>query len=80
MNELIAPDGTKYGDQIPGSKYLRSFCQHCNIPIRVTTDQIKNKITCADCDGANGEPGMSRSEKSLNTIEADPDMFGILKY
>ena len=80
MNEKIASDGTRHGEPIPGSRYLRSFCQHCNNPVRITTDQITNKITCVDCDGTNGQPGMSRSEKSLNTIDADPDMFGILKY
>jgi len=82
MKENVAHDGTKQGQPIPGSKYLRGFCEDCRRPIRVTPEQHTAKcvVHCTECDGANGIAGVSRSEKSLDTIESDPDIFGILKY
>jgi hypothetical protein len=39
-NELIAADGTRAGDRIPGSKYVRAFCECCGEPMRVPTEKI----------------------------------------
>ena len=82
MNDSIAQDGTMEGEAIPGSKYVRAFCNDCNKPVRVTPEQLtaESGTYCTGCDGPNGIVGVPRSEKSLNTIDADPDMFGILKY
>jgi hypothetical protein len=33
-------DGTRLGDKIPGSKYLRAFCERCHFPIRVSRERF----------------------------------------
>ncbi len=38
--ELVASDGTRAGDRIPGSKYVRAFCECCGEPMRVPTEKI----------------------------------------
>lgn len=43
-NELVAADGTRLGDRIKGSKYLRGFCIYCNEPMRVVAGKL---LTCA---------------------------------
>ena len=49
----VAPDGTKQGDPIPGSKLLRSFCSDpkCGEPIRVEPDRINKENYCNVCSG-----------------------------
>jgi hypothetical protein len=49
---LVAPDGTRMGDKIPNSKYVRSFCIECQQPIRVSTENILSGY-CEEC---NPEP------------------------
>lgn len=46
-----APDGTGFGDPIPGSAFFRSFCPGCGAPMRA---QRKNILEadfpwCEDC-------------------------------
>ncbi len=46
--EWIAADGTRAGDKIPGSIFVRAFCVECGQPIRVSSNNILSGV-CNDC-------------------------------
>lgn len=45
----VAPDGTRRGDAIAGSRFYREFCATCETPIRVRTEQTFRRNYCEDC-------------------------------
>ena len=47
--ELQAPDKTRFGDGVPGSRYRRSFCGHCGQPMRVKlSKKFRSLRKCLD--------------------------------
>jgi hypothetical protein len=51
-NGPVAPDGTRRGARVPGSRYYRDFCAWCRTPMRVTDYRILNRIEtyCEICE------------------------------
>lgn len=47
-NELVDENGLRIGDKIKGSKYLRSFCISCGVPIRTTAEGLVYGV-CEKC-------------------------------
>lgn len=45
----VAPDGTRRGDAIAGSRFYREFCATCGTPIRVRSEQTFRRNHCEDC-------------------------------
>ena len=43
-----AADGTREGDRIEGSRFVRAFCCECQQPMRVQT--LNGRRWCDDCD------------------------------
>ena len=53
LDALVAPDGTHFGDAIPGSRWYRSFCRRCGAPMR---GYWRVTSWCQDCGGGHGPP------------------------
>jgi PHP family Zn ribbon phosphoesterase len=51
--ELTAPDGTRAGEQIPHSRFVRGFCQECGEPLRTTTKELLS-CRCEKCHSTRG--------------------------
>lgn len=68
-----AADGTRIGDQIPGSRYVRSFCWRCREPMRVQPCRLETEMYCGDCDPPHMGVGSPRG--SLNGVDRDRDAF-----
>lgn len=47
--ELVAPDGTKWGERIAGSRFVRVFCAGCGEPMRVPTEEVADEHRCERC-------------------------------
>lgn len=73
MDELIAPDGTKHGDPIPGSKFCRAFCERCGEPMRVHAGRLNRPNMCGDCDPPH--MGVGNPRTNLTDIDKDPDAY-----
>ena len=72
---LRAPDGTKEGDPIPGSKWFRSFCPRCDAPMRVTAENLKVYIQCSDCDPPHTGVGRNTAPRGTSGVDGDHDAF-----
>jgi len=68
-----APDGTRHGDAIPGSRFFRSFCGCCGEPMRMDADRLNGEVLCGDCDPPH--IGVGGPASALNSIENDPDAW-----
>jgi hypothetical protein len=69
-DELVAPDGTKAGDHIKGSRFVRAFCQHCEEPIRVPVEGILTSY-CNQCEPSHKsyKPTTNEPEKGLRHLK-----------
>jgi len=68
-----APDGTRHGDAIPGSRFYRSFCAGCGEPMRMDADRLDREVLCNDCDPPH--IGVGSPFAALNSAENDPDAW-----
>ncbi len=75
VGHLIAQDGTRYGDRIPGSDYFRDFCPCCETPMRVVKWRVTHgyPTACRDCDPPH--VGVGNPHSRLNGLDADPDAY-----
>lgn len=77
IRALVAPDGTRYGEPIPGSRFFRSFCPRCQTPMRVTRWRARNGIDtfCSDCEPSPAACAVGNANTRLNGVDADPDAY-----
>lgn len=61
---LVAPDGTRRGQQIPGSRFVRDFCWGCGSPIRVLAVGDYTLSACSQCD--HQPPGHRAPPQAMN--------------
>ncbi len=47
-NEIKYRDGTRIGDKIDGSKFVRAFCTECGEPVRASTSNVLTAL-CNRC-------------------------------
>ena len=69
--DQVAPDGTRHGDPIPGSRFFRDFCTVCGEPMRVTGPGLSTANFCC----TRSPQPRPQPLKSLDTPDADPDAF-----
>lgn len=55
IRELVAEDGTMFGDEVPNSRYVRNFCWDCGDPIRTTAAALVRPQYCHKCKGYGAE-------------------------
>jgi hypothetical protein len=53
---LVAFDGTRAGERIPGSRYVRGFCERCNASMRVPEEACLRARFCEECDPPHRAP------------------------
>lgn len=64
-----AADGTAHGEQIPGSRFFRSFCRRCGDPLRLDMESIVMQETdgvyCEECDPSRMDVGAETDWRTL---------------
>lgn len=76
----VAPDGTRRGARVPGSRFYRDFCPWCRTPMRVTDFRILNRIEtfCEICGPSAARLAVATdASRILNLHEPDWDAYAL---
>lgn len=69
----IAKDGTRQGDPIKGSRFFRTFCARCGVPMRVKSSDLEKDHECESC--APQHRGVGNAFSRLNSVDKDLDAY-----